>query len=48
MNETIVILVNREVLAGSYKTAIADQKNSVALLAGQIYLLFSKRHAILA
>jgi carbamate kinase len=41
MNETIVILVNGEVLADSYKSAIADQKSSIALLADGLLPIFT-------
>ncbi len=43
MNETIVILVNGEVLADSYKSAIADQKKSVALLADGLQPIFASK-----
>jgi carbamate kinase len=43
MNGTIVILVNGEVLADSYKSTIADQKNSVALLANGLLPIFTSK-----
>jgi len=41
MSETIVILVNGEVLAGSFESTIVDQKNSATLLAEGLLPVFS-------
>ena len=41
MSKAIVILVNGEVLAGSYESKIIDQKNSALLLAEGLKPIFS-------
>lgn len=46
MNETIVILVNGEVLADSYDSSIADQKSSVALLADGLLPIFNSKLSV--